>query len=836
VPPRSGAGAALHNRQVHVWLLALAVGCAVFFGWIGYARTLDPGDLGWVFHEDPFTHIMGWEQYRNAPLWQYPITRNALYGLEWSSSIVFTDSIPLAALVLRPLSAILPVPFQYLGWWVLLSLVLQAYFAARLVLLRSDRLRDAALGSVLFATAPVLIERLGLQTGVGSHWLLLWALYLYLASRGPAPLAWLAMLLVTVSVHAYLFVMVGAIWGAHLVRCRLNGWLPAREIGLSAAVFAAVVAWMHVLGYFIVGSGAANGSWRSNADLLSFAAPATGARLGVLRSIYPDPWDGCAYLGAGVLALLAATAIARVAWRRRLAGASAAPGVAWAPLVVVVLLLAVFALTNDVKLADRLLFHYPVPRKIHGVYEMFRGAMRMLWPAYYAVMIAALWFALRVWPRRAVGLVLAAAVALQVIDLAGMGAIKRAEVRGNGVTRPLHDPIWSVIALHYRRLVSVPAYHRQSDWPTLAWFAARHGMGCNIGYLSRSDPATRSAGGRVHLDAVASGAYDPGTVYYFPSSMLWEVARATAGPYDLALVADGLHLLVPYGRLWTAAPADTSPIKVPALGEWIAFSGGDSAGLLVDNWSWPEAWGTWSTARVETMVLPVPPNERVRVTFRWLSGAPKNAVLRVHLDDQTFEMRFPRRVFERRDSFEITTRSRLLDVRFELSDLTIKPNQRPTAIGLIAARIQRASDPPDEAPAAARMAPVLDQWISFAADQPGRAFLGEGWSWGETWGTWSAASDAELAVPVPAGTKLSVAIRWLATAPPGQTQSVRLNIDDHPFTVAFPARDKEQESVFEVTSQRSWLALTLALAHTIQASDGRELGVGITRMRVTRLP
>src|SRR5437660_2333865 len=171
---------------MRLWLIALGVGTIVFCVWIGYARTLDPTALSWIFHEDPFQHVMGWEQFRNAPLLQYPITKNALYGLEWSSTIVFTDSIPIAALVLRPFSALLPHPFQYLGWWVLLCLILQAYWAARLVLLRSDRLADAAIGALFFVTTPVVLERLGLQIAVGSHWLLLWALFLYFSSQTAA--------------------------------------------------------------------------------------------------------------------------------------------------------------------------------------------------------------------------------------------------------------------------------------------------------------------------------------------------------------------------------------------------------------------------------------------------------------------------------------------------------------------------------------------------------------------------------------------------------------------------------------------------------------------------
>lgn len=186
----------MRRRSLAIRFVAVVIG-ATTFAWLGYARLLDPTELSWMWHPDPFTHVMGWEQFRNAPLLQYPITKNELYGLEWSSTVVFTDSIPLAALLLRPLSALLPVPFQYLGWWVLLSLVLQAYWALRLILLRTDRLAFAAIASVFFVTCPVLLERLALQTALGSHWLLLWALYLYAARRNAAPKAWTVLLLVT---------------------------------------------------------------------------------------------------------------------------------------------------------------------------------------------------------------------------------------------------------------------------------------------------------------------------------------------------------------------------------------------------------------------------------------------------------------------------------------------------------------------------------------------------------------------------------------------------------------------------------------------------------------
>ncbi|HEX8115167.1 MAG TPA: DUF6311 domain-containing protein [Kofleriaceae bacterium] len=828
----------MRHRRLLIWLLAIAVGSTVFFVWMGYARTLDPRDLGWIFHEDPFAHEMGWEQYRNAPLLQYPITKNTLYGLEWGSTIVFTDSIPIVALVLRPLSDLLPRPCQYDGWWVLLSLVLQAYWAARLVLLRSDRLGDAALGCIFFVTAPVLVERLGLQTGVGSHWLLLWALWLYFGSRGPATRSWAVLLLLTVSVHAYLFVMVSAIWIAHLVSQRLQGQLPPRAIVLAGGVVIAVIAWMHALGYFMVGDGAAGGTWRSSFDLLGFVSPCAGAWFDLVPVMYNDPWDGTSYLGAGALALLIASTAARVATRRSPALSGGGPRVPWAPLLAAVVGLGAFALTNHITFAHKLIGRYPLPPGFSGLYDTFRGAARMIWPAYYLVLLATLWLALRAWPQRWRTLVIALAAALQLVDLTGVGAAKRGQIQGDGLIRPLRDPIWAVIAQHYRSIISVPAYHRQADWPTFAWFAARNRLGSDIAYSSRNNPAVRQAGTRAHLDAVASGHYDPQTVYYFPSSDLWTVARGTMGPQDLAVVADGYHLVLPGGRAWVAAAPPAAPPGVPRLGTWIPFSPSDATGLLVDGWSWPEKWGTWSIEPLPSLVLPVPPNERVRVSFQWqVAGLPQQArTMCVFLDDEMFPVRFLRRYFRQKNSFEVTTRGPLLTVRLGFTDLTPhNPNSRAAEVGILAARVERADQlSADEVPAAATAPAVLDDWISFAAHAPGRAFLGDGWSWGEVWGTWSDYPAPELALPVPPGERLAVSFRWLATAPQHQVQSVRVVIDDRPFLIQFPTALQDQESTFEVTSRRPWIAVRLEIDRPV-LSRGRELGIGLKAARVHRI-
>jgi hypothetical protein len=490
---------------------------------------------------------------------------------------------------------------------------------------------------------------------------------------------------------------------------------------------------------------------------------------------------------------------------------------------------SLFAITNHITVMGHPVGSYPLPHVGERLYETFRGAARMIWPAYYVLLLAILWLALRVWPARWLPWVLGATLVLQLVDVEGVAAIKRAQVRGPGMTRPLADPIWPEIAQHYTTLVSVPAKYWQGDWETITWFAARNGLGTNVAYVSRSDARRREQAGRARIDAVAGGHFDAHTVYYFPTSVLWDVARRTMAPQDLAVVADGLHLVLPGARAWSQRPPPPAPSE--HLGDWISFADADHDGLLIDGW-WPiEKWGTWSVAGDSWLVLPVPPHTRVRITMRY-SASPRAAGETAHIRSphDVFELRLPRSGVERRYSFETTTDGPLLTVHVETPvPRRLAPNERVLGIGLVAVRVERAADAvADDLPTAA---PVLDQWISFAADAPGRKLLLGGWSWGEPWGTWSEDPAPELALPVPTGAALQITFRWLAVTP----QQVAVHLDDQTFPAQLTT-GQVVETTFTLTARSSWVRVRLDIARPRKIEDGRFLGVGFEAVRITRAP
>jgi hypothetical protein len=228
------------------------------------------------------------------------------------------------------------------------------------------------------------------------------------------------------------------------------------------------------------------GAWSSN--LLAFVMPTEGSTFfapGPIRYANREQYEGYAYLGAGTLILGVTVVIARV---------MAIPSRGWpkptwrhVPLVVALLFLAAMAWGPFVTLGSRTIAWYDVAW--WGPLRIFRTNGRMIWPFFYAVVVAILWAACRWPPRRALAL-LVAALCLQLVDLAGMTGDIR-DRQAFGFRDPLQNAFWATTAPRFRQLVLVPSNLcvREGfvDYRPFALLAGRYGRGINAGQTARYD-------------------------------------------------------------------------------------------------------------------------------------------------------------------------------------------------------------------------------------------------------------------------------------------------------------------------------------------------------------
>jgi hypothetical protein len=564
-------------------LLALLLGTAAFFDAVP-AQYLDPTDVSWMNRQDTMTHWLGWEHFRHAPVWQLPLGKNEGYGLDKSTSVVFSDSIPIAALLLHPLERVLPEPFQYLGWWTLLSFVLQAYFGLRLMELVFARRPAQLAAAALFVLSPAMLNRLHMHTSLTSHWLVLAALWLYLRTSGWASLRWLGLLSVAALVHGYLFAMVAVLWAAHLVKVLVHRRPPSiRELLAAAAgavaVVIGVIAVMWLVGYFGYGSTGTSFYGQDRFDLANFVGSyriwsrwfpylVCGAR--------PFDWDGQAFLGIGVIGLLAiaaASGVVRAMMRSRRRRATTTPAVEataripmW-PLLLACAALVTFAASNHVVAWHHELFSYPLPHRWMRLAETFRGAGRMAWPALYATIVAILvLFARAVPPRLHLG-VLTLAALLQAYDVSPGIDVMIYNPLSSPWVHSLPDPSWRA-ADHYQQLIAVPGSELPPDWQDLSWVAAQHRLGTNFGVFNRTRWREVVRADARWQASVDHARFEPQTIYLFLQDHAWQVARRRKGPNDVARLVDGRRLLFPDGARFglrdDVAAAAASPRPAPA--------------------------------------------------------------------------------------------------------------------------------------------------------------------------------------------------------------------------------------------------------------------------------
>lgn len=558
-------------------LFAALLGAA-FFLWLFGARSLDPANIGWLMHGDPAQHYLGWQFFRGEP-WHWPLGRIEHFGAPVGTGIVFTDSIPLLALLLKPFASWLPAEFQYFGVWMLACYVLSAVFGWRLMARATPHGWLRALGALFFLMSPAMLLRAYGHESLMAHWLLLAALDRYAAPwRG---IAWLALLAAAVLVHAYLFLMMLALAAAALYRAARSGNAPLRQAPppnpppqagegwggggrhlLSQAALGAIVLLLVMwgAGYFIAAPRqlAAEGYGHYSANLLTYADPmdwrgflraygrdAAGKRewsqfLGSRGQATIGQYEGFAYFGLGALLLAACACIILLTKPERRREMRF-----WRPVLAVCIALFAAALSHKITLGDRVLAEIPWPPVILDALAVFRASGRFVWPLYYLLLWAALATVARFCPPRLATVLLIVGVTLQFADLRGKFAEFRQEFRHQTAWRtPLQKPLWEDAARRYRKFSVVPPQMEGDAYLPLAHLAARHGAAIDIGYVARPDNAALKAYAEQQAADIAAGRLRPDTLYIFPQSA---AVPARLGANAEMRHADGHVLLLPSG-------------------------------------------------------------------------------------------------------------------------------------------------------------------------------------------------------------------------------------------------------------------------------------------------
>lgn len=483
----------------YVYMICGFLGAICFLIVFG-PEVLNPVNDGWLLGEgaDLTQHYIGWLAYRQSP-WDFPLgcTDNLAYPFQ--TSVIFTDSIPLFAVIFKLFSPILPETFQYFGLYGLFCYVLQAVLGA-VILKKFIKDKPAlVLGSLFFVLAPVLLARMFYHTALSGHFLLLLTMLgvvyyeeVFCRTENAMKLSVLTAFLAA-SIHIYLLAMCAVVW---LVYCALD-LLKTKKIYRSIVTMgfflltAAFAVW--ILGGFERVFKAGRGGLGSYGLNLNGFVNSQGNSALIKGMSLPDidGTEGFAYLGAGILLLLIFDVFLLIRNRRNIREMFRNNREKLGVTVLFLLLIYLFSVLPVVYLNDKAVFELRLPALIEKVWSVFRATGRFSWLIYYTCFIFAIMlpFVLSKQNRKVVSVVLGVALLVQLYDISPFMARKKEAVTNWPRQQiRLSDPCWGEMAAGGQ---VKHVYYGFSDmeydviYPVTEW-AVRNGMTVNRFYFARS--------------------------------------------------------------------------------------------------------------------------------------------------------------------------------------------------------------------------------------------------------------------------------------------------------------------------------------------------------------
>lgn len=202
----------------------LAAGAALGLAWwiFGLDFLLGTSEFWNMPPGDMSQHLIGYLFYIQDHF-RFPLFYVPDLGYPEGGNIIFTDSIPIAALVTKILRSVLPNHFHYFGLWYALVYLLQGLVLVSIVrTFRKTTLLETLLISLIGTGTPFFLYRFG-HTALSSHFLILLSFLFYfrnlkkLVTTKRTLIYFILLEILAVLIHPYLMIMTLFIYGAWFI-------------------------------------------------------------------------------------------------------------------------------------------------------------------------------------------------------------------------------------------------------------------------------------------------------------------------------------------------------------------------------------------------------------------------------------------------------------------------------------------------------------------------------------------------------------------------------------------------------------------------------------------
>ncbi len=469
-------------------MLAALVGMGIFAAIYG-VRILNPLYIDWLYSGgDLSQHYLGWKGFREAA-WTFPIGLTDRLIYPFSSSVIFTDSIPLLAVFFKLLSPLLPADFQYFGLWGIVCYGLNGAVSAKILrkYLKSDL--QAVTGSVFFILSFQVVFRMYVHTSLAAHWIILLAILFCVyrdsvfASVKSRVLMCVLLGIVCSGVHMYFLLMCGII----LLGFALLDFLENRDVRRPALILlvyiAAAAGNIFILGGFSAGGMDSGGLGEYSFNLNGFFNSMGYGRF--LPELFHTSGqvEGFAYVGAGILLMLLIACLNLLVYKIRSGGRGKRLFSRYTLICfgLVNLAAVIVAASPGVNFGNVTLWEWPVPDWLRDIWSVFRASGRIAWIGVYCLMLFALCADARIIAKGWKTGILMLCLAIQLMDIFPFVQSVRQRFSETAVYQsPLQDQTWQLIGEDEKiqHVILIPGLPWEEQYHLAVW-ALDYGMTLN---------------------------------------------------------------------------------------------------------------------------------------------------------------------------------------------------------------------------------------------------------------------------------------------------------------------------------------------------------------------
>jgi len=508
-----------------VFLMGCVMGMLCFL-WVYGIRVLDPTYDAWLFGRefDLRQHYIGFCHFRMSD-WHFPIGLIDTLSYPTKVSVLFTDSIPILALLFKALRGILPLRFQYFGIFGLISFMLMggissSFFSA---LLRTasvesafaEEKKDASrfmirqwadilsvLMSVFFILGFTVLDRMFYQTALGAQWILVLAMYIWITRDGysgkKVVAVYAGMGALCVLIHVYFVPMVGSILLiASVSSCiRKKSRAGIEASGLLSFCGTGLLLLFVLGGFYGNTAGAGRGFGGFSSNLNAFFNPLYGSALLKPLDLYQyDQYEGYAYLGIGLIIALILAMVFLFGKMRKNGLSAFTKAHKWFTVALCVLVADfLLAVLPTVALGKRGILVFRYPEVIEKALGIFRANGRFIWVPWYVIAAGSLLYTLKLLSeyfgkkekgKAIVLLIMVLILGIQVLDTTKVVSSKQEYFKSvQTYTSPWDNMPVDVSGSQYREYVYL--FNDIEKTMDTAYYAYLNGKSVNNYYFARS--------------------------------------------------------------------------------------------------------------------------------------------------------------------------------------------------------------------------------------------------------------------------------------------------------------------------------------------------------------